>query len=55
MSSSFSTAEVAKHKDDGNGYWLIIENDVYDITSKSLFLCAWGLIAAHMQVCSNGG
>ena len=34
MSKSFSTAEVAKHRDDDNGYWLIIENDVYDVSSK---------------------
>jgi cytochrome b involved in lipid metabolism len=33
MSKSFTTAEVAKHKDDAEGYWLIIENDVYDIST----------------------
>lgn len=34
MSQTYSTAEVAKHKDEENGMWLIVENDVYDITSK---------------------
>ena len=32
---TFTTAEVAQHKDDANGYWLIIENDVYDVSSMS--------------------
>ena len=33
MSKSFTTAEVAQHKDDANGYWLIVEGDVYDVSS----------------------
>jgi hypothetical protein len=39
MSKSFTTAEVAQHKDDANGYWLIVEGDVYDVSSEfpSLF------------------
>lgn len=36
MSKTFTTAEVGKHKDEGNGYWIIVENDVYDLTSKCL-------------------
>ncbi|KAH7326087.1 cytochrome b5-like heme/steroid binding domain-containing protein [Stachybotrys elegans] len=32
MSDSYTIAEVAKHKDDANGYWLIVENEVYDVT-----------------------
>ena len=33
MSQTHTTAEVAKHRDDANGYWLIVENDVYDVTN----------------------
>lgn len=33
MSSQYTTAEVAKHKDDANGMWIIVDNGVYDITS----------------------
>lgn len=32
---TFTTADVSKHRDAKNGYWLIIENNVYDVTSKS--------------------
>jgi hypothetical protein len=35
MSQTYTTADVAKHKDAENGFWLIVENDVYDVTSKS--------------------
>jgi hypothetical protein len=31
---TFTTAEVAKHKDAVGGFWIIIENDVYDVTSE---------------------
>lgn len=31
---TYSTADVGKHKDEQNGYWLIVETDVYDVTSK---------------------
>lgn len=34
MSQTYTTADVTKHKDDENGYWLIVENDVYDVSSK---------------------
>lgn len=34
MSKTFTTADVSPHKDDSNGYWIIVENDVYDLTSK---------------------
>ena len=30
-----TAAEVGQHKDDSNGYWLIVENKVYDVTSAS--------------------
>ncbi|PNY26236.1 cytochrome b5 [Tolypocladium capitatum] len=30
--NKFSTADVASHRDEANGYWLIIENDVYDVS-----------------------
>lgn len=32
--SSYTTAEIAKHKDEANGYWLIVDNDVYDVSSE---------------------
>lgn len=34
---SFTTAEVGSHNNDEKGYWLIVENNVYDVTS-ALFL-----------------
>lgn len=38
---SFTTADVSSHKDDANGYWLIVEDGVYDVTSAfSPFLLA---------------
>ncbi|KAI9900006.1 hypothetical protein N3K66_004268 [Trichothecium roseum] len=30
---SYTTAEIAKHKDEANGYWLIVDNDVYDVSN----------------------
>ena len=35
MSESYSTAEVAKHKDEANRMWIIVDTGVYDITGKS--------------------
>jgi len=32
MSQSFSTAEVAKHKDADNGMYIIVDENVYDVT-----------------------
>lgn len=34
MSAQYTTAEVAQHKDDANGLWIIIDSGVYDITSR---------------------
>lgn len=36
MSAQFTTADVAKHKDESNGLWIIIDTGVYDITSEHL-------------------
>ena len=36
MSKEYSPADVAPHKDEAGGYWVIIENGVYDVTSKML-------------------
>ena len=35
MAGTYTTAEVGKHKDEANGFWLIVENDVYDVSSMS--------------------
>ncbi|KAH6899921.1 cytochrome b5-like heme/steroid binding domain-containing protein [Thelonectria olida] len=32
MSSQYTTAEVGKHKSEADGFWLIVETDVYDVT-----------------------
>ncbi|CAM1501106.1 Fc.00g102680.m01.CDS01 [Cosmosporella sp. VM-42] len=32
MAETYTTADVGKHKDEENGYWIIVENDVYDVT-----------------------
>ena len=34
MSNQYSVADVAKHKDESNGMWIIVDNGVYDITSE---------------------
>jgi hypothetical protein len=41
MSRSITTTEVAKHKDDGSGYWVIIEDGVYDLTCNYLISFGW--------------
>ncbi|EGX93632.1 cytochrome b5, putative [Cordyceps militaris CM01] len=40
MSQSYAAAEVSKHKDKDNGLWLIIEGNVYDVTSKYIIAYA---------------
>jgi hypothetical protein len=34
MSETYSTAEVAKHKSDADGFWIIVDDGVYDVTSE---------------------
>ncbi|KAF4984376.1 hypothetical protein FDECE_17098 [Fusarium decemcellulare] len=36
MAETYTTAEVGKHKDEASGFWLIVENDVYDVTTVKL-------------------
>lgn len=36
MSKSFTTAEVAKHKTEDGGIYIIVDNGVYDITGEFL-------------------
>lgn len=38
MSKSFTVAEVAQHKTEADGIYIIVDSDVYDITSESFFL-----------------
>ncbi|KAF3760725.1 cytochrome b5 [Cryphonectria parasitica EP155] len=33
MAKQFTTAEVAQHKDESNGLWIIVDTGVYDITN----------------------
>lgn len=33
MSKQYTTAEVAQHKDEASGMWLIVDTGVYDVTS----------------------
>jgi len=35
MSKSLTVAEVAKHKDEKDGMYIIIDSSVYDITGKA--------------------
>ncbi len=41
MSKSFTTAEVAKHKTDKDGMYIIVDNGVYDITGVLLSAGHW--------------
>lgn len=34
MSNQYTVADVAKHKDESNGMWIIVDSGVYDITSE---------------------
>jgi hypothetical protein len=58
MSESYSTAEVAKHKSDADGFWLIVENNVYDVTSESLTPnftpTPWKRLVVNHYICFNG-
>ena len=35
MSKQFTTAEVAKHKTEADGMYIIIDSGVYDVTSTT--------------------
>jgi cytochrome b involved in lipid metabolism len=32
MSEKYTVADVGAHKDEASGIWIIVENDVYDVT-----------------------
>lgn len=36
MSKTFSAKDVAEHKDEKNGLYIIIDSGVYDITSETM-------------------
>lgn len=46
MSTQYTTAEVAKHKDEANGMWIIVDSGVYDITSAYLI----NVLPSHVRV-----
>ncbi|EMR64065.1 hypothetical protein MGN70_007642 [Eutypa lata] len=33
MSKTFTAKDVAEHKDEKNGVWIIVDSDVYDVTN----------------------
>lgn len=35
MSESYTTADIAKHKDEASRMWIIVDTGVYDITGRS--------------------
>lgn len=55
---SFTTADVSSHKDDANGFWLIVEDGVYDVTSAfypfSLLSFSLSRARAREQVTAEG-
>jgi hypothetical protein len=50
MSKTFTVAEVAKHKDEKDGMYIIIDSGVYDIAS--MFLIPIHSTAAHVALAS---
>jgi cytochrome b involved in lipid metabolism len=38
MSKTFSVADVAEHKDAEKGMYIIVDENVYDVTGMSFFL-----------------
>ncbi|KAF7550982.1 hypothetical protein G7Z17_g5322 [Cylindrodendrum hubeiense] len=36
MSEKYTAAEVGKHKSADDGFWLIVESDVYDVTRDTM-------------------
>lgn len=57
---SFTTTDVSSHKDDASGYWLIIEDGVYDVSSAffppfpSYLSRAWKRTSAAEERKKNG-
>jgi len=41
MSKTFSVADVAEHKDAEKGMYIIVDENVYDVTGMSFFLSVW--------------
>ena len=39
MSNTYTTKDVAEHKDEKNGVWIIVDSEVYDVTSTITFFC----------------
>jgi cytochrome b involved in lipid metabolism len=33
MSGQYSLKQVSEHKDDAQGYWVVVDNDVYDVSN----------------------
>jgi hypothetical protein len=43
MSKTFSVADVASHKDASSGMYIIVDENVYDVTSMLIFPLPWSL------------
>jgi cytochrome b involved in lipid metabolism len=48
MSKSISVAEVAEHKNADSGMYIIIDSNVYDITSKIMFSLKYNQVQAFV-------
>lgn len=50
MSKQYTVAEVAQHKDESSGMWLIVDSGVYDVTSKCF---PNHILASHSGECAH--
>lgn len=56
MSETYTVSDVQKHKTEADGMWIIVENNVYDITS--MFFpppVSHGALARFGPTCSSDG
>jgi predicted heme/steroid binding protein len=48
MSKTLTQDEVAKHNSEKNGVWIVVDNNVYDMSSLYVALLLWPL--NHMLI-----